>query len=215
MNKIKTINSLIEKCQCVYDVGSDHALLAISLLHDKKVKLVVNIEKNQQPLIAGKNNLAANHLTGKTLNVLNDGLSNISKKIIDKPNYVVIAGMGANTIIEILTNKDDVGEPTYILEASTEVELLRKWLSKNKWQIISETTCYDRGKYYQIIKTSKANKTSRLTTFNAYLGSKSKQTDLETWYKLLAYTKAKIEAKKLDKYNPTYKVIYKELKKVK
>ena len=32
MKRIKTIASLIHPCQCVYDVGSDHAFLSILIL---------------------------------------------------------------------------------------------------------------------------------------------------------------------------------------
>jgi len=128
MNRIKAINSLIEKSQCVYDVGSDHALLAISLLKDKKVVQVVNIEVASGPLKMGLANLAKNHLTTKTLNVENNGLKNISQKVFAQPNYVCIAGMGGKNIIEILTNKDHKvnKQAIYVLEANTEIDLLRK-----------------------------------------------------------------------------------------
>ncbi len=214
MNRIKQISSLIDKCQCVYDVGSDHALLAIDLLKTRKVKQVVNIEKNWQPHNAGKANLAKNHLTTKTINVLNDGLKNITSKVFVQPNCIVIAGMGAKTIIDILKTKDQKlnKDIKYYLEANCDVDELRKYLAKEKWEILWETTCLDRTKFYQIICAEQANKSHKLTNFEANFGSSSNQLDKKTWLQYLKATMKKIEAKKLDKVSDKFKSLYKQLK---
>jgi len=214
MNRIKQINSLIDNCQCVWDVGSDHALLAIYLLREKKARLVVNIEKNLLPLTAGKNNLAKNHLMSKTLNVLNDGLKDITKKVIDKPDCIIMAGMGAKTIIEILETRDKKLEKTmYVLEANTDVDLLRKWLAKNAWDVEKELVCVDRGKFYQIMVVTPGKTVRKLNSFEAYFGYVRTQEEPKMWNKFVKFTKKKIEAKKLDKFNSNYKQIYKYIKK--
>lgn len=214
MNRIKQLCNLIEKCQCVYDVGSDHALLAINLLRDKKVKQVVNIEKNWQPHNAGKANLAKNHLTTKTINVLNDGLKDITKKVFIQPDYVVIAGMGAKNIIQILDERDSAINKNckYILEANCDVDDLRRYLAKNKWDIQFEQICVDRKKFYQIIQVRLGNKTRKITSFEAYFGLLSLQKDKKMW---MAYLKAalnKIEKKKLYRFSEAYANLYKWLK---
>ena len=106
MNRINQITTLINNCQCVYDVGSDHALLAIALLKNKQTRKVVNIDINYKPLKAGLINLAKKHLTTKTLNVENNGLRNISKKVRLQPDYICITGLGARTIIDIIESRD-------------------------------------------------------------------------------------------------------------
>ncbi|XQP55616.1 MAG: tRNA (adenine(22)-N(1))-methyltransferase [Mycoplasmoidaceae bacterium] len=214
MNRIKQICNLIDKCQCVYDVGSDHALLAINLLKDRKTKQVVNIEKNWQPYNAGKANLAKNHLTTKTINVLTDGLKDITSKVFVQPDYVVIAGMGAKNIIQILKDKDSKinKNAKYILEANCDVDELRKFLAKNKWDVLYEETCLDRTKFYQIIVAKQGSKLRRLTNFEAHFGLKQKQKDIKCWIQYLKATIKKIEAKKLFKFSKEYKVLYPALK---
>lgn len=127
MNKINAIGNFIEKCPCVYDVGSDHAHLAIFLLRNKIAKHVINIEIKTQPLNHGILNLQKQHLVKKTTNIINDGLKNITKKTKTKPSYIVIAGMGGNNIIKILENKDKkINKCYYLLQANSEFVLLRK-----------------------------------------------------------------------------------------
>lgn len=206
MNRIKQISNLIEKCQCVYDVGSDHALLAINLLKSRKVKKVVNIEKNWLPHNSGKANLAKNHLTTKTINVLNDGLKDITKKIFVQPNYIVISGMGANTIVDILENKDPkINKNTkYLLEPNCDVENLRKYLAKNKYDVCYELVCLDRNKFYQIMCVQQGTKTRKLSMFEAYFGSSLKHRDKKMWKLYLKACIKKIEDKKLYRYSNDY-----------
>lgn len=216
MNRIKQISNLIPKCQCVYDVGSDHALLAISLLKDRKVKQVVNIEKNWLPHNYGKANLAKNHLTTKTINVLNDGLKDISKKVFVQPNYIVIAGMGGHNIIDILETRDSKLNKNikYLLEANCDVEDLRKYLAKNKWDVEFEVVCLDREKFYQVMCVQQGTKQRKITTFESYFGFATKQLDKKMWKAYLKGSIKKIEKKKLYRFSPAYKALYESLKKV-
>lgn len=214
MNRIKQLSNLIDKCQCVYDVGSDHALLAINLLKDKTVKQVVNIEKNWLPHNAGKANLAKNHLTTKTINVLNNGLIDITKKVFIQPDYIVIAGMGGKTIIDILEKRDSNinRQAKYLLEANCDVHELRKYLAKNKWEILYEIVCLDRTKFYQIICAKPGSNVKKLTAFDAYFGLLTKQKDKKMWLKFVKETKKKIEAKKLHKVSASFATLYKAIK---
>ncbi|MBQ0045846.1 MAG: SAM-dependent methyltransferase [Mycoplasma sp.] len=215
MNRIKQISNLIEKCQCVYDVGSDHALLAINILRDKKAKQVVNIEKNWLPHNAGKTNLAKNHLTTKTLNVLNDGLVDITKKVFIQPNYIVIAGMGANNIVNILEKKDPKinRNAIYLLEPNCDVDVLRRYLAKAKYDVVYENVCLDRTKFYQIICAKQGTKIRKISTYEAYFGLSEKQIDKKIWMLYLKACKQKIEKKKLYKFSHAYAVLYDWLKK--
>ncbi len=214
MNRIKQISNLVEKCQCVYDVGSDHALLAINLLKARKVKQVVNIEKNWLPHNSGKANLAKNHLTTKTINVLNDGLKDITKKVFVQPNYIVIAGMGANTIIDILESKDPkINKNTkYLFEPNCDVENLRKYLAKHKYDTHHELVCLDRNKFYQIICAQLGQKAHKISMFESYFGYQAKQKDKKMWKLYLKGCIKKIESKKLYRYSKEYATLYKALK---
>lgn len=213
MNKINAIGNFIEKCPCVYDVGSDHAHLAIFLLRNKLAKHVVNVEIKTQPLTNGIINLNKQHLIKQTSNIINDGLTNISKKTKKKPSYIVIAGMGGNNIIKILENKDKkLPKCYYLLQANSEFVLLRKWLVKNKWTFIKELTVYDHNHYYQIMLVKQSNKTTRLNPLSLYFGLANKQKDKKTYKQHIAFIKKKIETKKLHKFSKEFKQLYLAIK---
>lgn len=208
MNKIKAIASLIKKCQCVYDVGSDHALLAIYLLKNKIAKKVVNIDINKNPLRSGLANLRKHNLASKTRNVIADGLIKITKLKM-RPDYICIAGLGGHSIIDILKKKDKkLTKCYYVLQANTDSDLLREWLSKKKWRTVSELTCLDRGHYYQIMLVKESDKRTRIKCFETYFGQRSKQVDLETYNKRIKFVKNKIKKHKLYNYSKKYKKLY-------
>ena len=102
MKRIKAIANLIHRCHCVYDFGSDHAFLSILLLRSKITEHVVNFKNKIKPLNNGKKYLQKSNLIGKTTNIINNGLKNITKKVRIKPNYIVIVGLGGGTIVKIL-----------------------------------------------------------------------------------------------------------------
>ena len=76
MNRINAIVKRIKKKECIVaDIGSDHAFLALSLLKNKNLGKIYNIEINEKPLNITINNTKQYAKTKKVINVLNDGLN--------------------------------------------------------------------------------------------------------------------------------------------
>ncbi|WP_412032132.1 class I SAM-dependent methyltransferase [Malacoplasma muris] len=148
--RIKTIASFIEKANVCVDVGSDHAYLSLLLVENNKSNIVYNIEKNPQPLQNSINN--TKQYSNKIFNILSDGFKSFDNSIdID---YCVIAGMGATTIIEILS-KCLNNVKYYIICANNGYDKLREWIKNNKFKIYNETTILENNIYYEIICFSK------------------------------------------------------------
>jgi tRNA (adenine22-N1)-methyltransferase len=138
----------------VVDVGSDHAQLAIQLLTEQKAKHVYNIEINPKPLEITIKNLQRSGFFDKTTNILGDGLkkSFVAKKV----DYCIIAGMGANNIVQIISQKNPRNKiQNFILVPNNHPEILRKYLQRNKYRISYEETIQDKDYYYQLIQVSK------------------------------------------------------------
>jgi tRNA (adenine22-N1)-methyltransferase len=123
--RINCIEKLIKTNGIVVDVGSDHAQLAIMLLTHQKVKHVFNIEINKGPYLNTVQALQKTSFFDKTTNLLGDGLQ---KLITDKSiDYCVIAGLGANTIIDILQNKhQELKIKNYLLIPNNKTPILRE-----------------------------------------------------------------------------------------
>lgn len=220
MNRINALVKLINRCQCVFDVGSDHALLAVSLLNKKICQYVVNIDNKKKPLQNGIKCLKKYHLLSKTANILNNGLRQITKKTSLKPSYVVCSGLGAKTIIGILKTCDKkLLSSKFILLAHKDVDVLRKWLAFQQFAIKKELTFIDGKKFYQVILTafSKSQPKTRSNASWYYFGQRDKQICLESWTKMLLFWKNKIIKNNLHVYNFEYKkmllVINKQLAK--
>ena len=171
MTKIKTIVNLIKPCKCVYDIGSDHAYLSILLLQEKKVKLVVNIDKNKKPLLNGINNLKKENLLTKTLNIQSDGFNQIIDTNLSIPDYVVMSGIGGLNMIKILElMPKEFITSKFILVPNSNEYLLRKWVNDNNYSIFNEKIIYEKKKFYHLIEFQKNKIFENLSELELHFG---------------------------------------------
>lgn len=132
------------------DVGTDHAYLAAELLRSGRCSEVIASDVAEGPLQAAKRTLRQMGLLSKARLILSDGLMQI-------PSYgvtdVVIAGMGGETIIHILSDcKWIKGEVNLILQPMTKASLLRGWLCENGFDIHEEKIVHEGKFFYTVIK---------------------------------------------------------------
>lgn len=148
--RLSTIKNFIKKGSKLADVGTDHALLPIALVLDDISEKVIAMDIKKGPLEKARKNIKAYNLENKIETRLSNGLEKIKKDEIDT---VVIAGMGADIIIDILEKfklKTEVKE--YIFSPHTEWEKFRKYLRENSYRIDEEEMILEDSKYYLIIK---------------------------------------------------------------
>lgn len=163
--RLEKIISYITKDSKVLDIGTDHAIIPISLLSRKITNKVIASE-----VVEGPYNVA---LT----NIKNAGFENDIKLIysngvesIDNPNwfdFIVIAGMGGNTISEIL-NQKKLKLPKLILHPTNNEYNLRKTLSKKGYKIVDEVIIVE-GKINNVIIYAERK------VFSSYLNDFKKQ----------------------------------------
>ncbi len=171
--RINAIASLINKSNIVIDVGSDHCYLAIELLNNNQCQHVINIEKNAQPLYSGIQNLTKKQLIDKTTNILNNGLQNLDlKQINNQVDYIVIAGMGSNNIIDILSNNNNISFKYLVLQSNNNLYRLRSFLKKQKLKIIKELYVCENKIIYPILLIKKVNFPIFYSNEDLYFGKK-------------------------------------------
>ena len=148
--RLLDIIRLIEEGKSVIDIGTDHGLV---------------------PLYLAKNAIAdditATDISAPSLKKLEDELDDDLRKVIKtkvtdgfdgleaKDNQVaIIAGMGANTIIDIISaNMDFAKNLDYmILASNVATEALRKYLNENGFIIERDFISFENNKYYDILK---------------------------------------------------------------
>ncbi|MBP5342677.1 SAM-dependent methyltransferase [bacterium] len=147
--RLEAVASLVENANILIDVGSDHALLPIYLIEKGLSKIVYAIDNKTKPLLNAKKNIMEYGYNDFIFPVLSDGLKTLE---INTYDYITIAGMGGETMIDILSfdklNKDAV----LILEPQKNTDLIRKFLMDNNYEIVDELFIKDNDHYYPIIK---------------------------------------------------------------
>lgn len=203
--RISEIANLINNANIVVDVGSDHALLSILLIEKKRSKKVINIEKNLKPFEQSKKNTLKykNEIT----NILSDGFEKFDPNI--HINYLVISGLGSNTILKILgkcKNKVD----NLILCSNNNEHLIRFFAKKNKYFIKEDKTIIDNNFFYSLLWLSKKEGKKIFLNRTCYLGIKKIKKNDKNYFKYLEYKIKNLnKIKNLDKKN---KKKYQELK---
>ena len=125
----------------VADVGTDHGYLGIWLLQQGIASHVIASDIGEGPLSAAVANAKKYGYTDKMTFCLSDGVQNIPRDF----DTLVCAGMGAETMISILSNGPWLRDSRYrlILQCQTKTHLLRRFLSENGWRITEESVVRD------------------------------------------------------------------------
>ena len=185
--RLSAVASLVSKDSFPLDVGTDHGLLPIYLIQNKKCQKALASDISPNALKNAENNIKKYNVSNIELYV-SDGLEKIPK-IYDT---IIISGMGTSSILDIL-NKDDLPD-TIILSSNNDLELLRTSMNKKGYKIAKEIVVYEKNKYYDIILYKKGKE--RLTKFQKEFG---KSNDLDYYNHLYKINKKIYEVASLNK----------------
>jgi len=151
------------------DIGTDHAYLPIKVVRAGKAQLVYAADLKEKPLNQAKINIAKAQLSEMILPILSDGLSYFKERQVHL-DYVVIAGLGASTIAEILQN-DYAGVENYLICSNTNPIILRKLIKQKHWFLDNEFFIIDNQKHYWILNINKQDGVKLKTRRDIYLGT--------------------------------------------
>lgn len=153
-NRLKTIASLVEENVNVVDIGCDHALLDIYLTLNNGNKCIAS---DLRPNIIEQaiSNAKKYNVEGKIEFFTSDGTNNI---VIPSNTTLVISGMGATTIVNILEKTNHTNIENLIIQSNNDLELIRKKITALNYYIFDEEVVYEKNKYYVIIKFKKGFK---------------------------------------------------------
>lgn len=165
--RLMDIINLIDKGKNVIDIGTDHGLVPLYLAKNGISEDILATDISEKSL--EKLKLALDEDTKKIIRTkVTDGFKNIKKA---NNQIAIIAGMGANTIMDIIKNSLDFARNLdyMILASNINTEKLRIFLSENDFEIINDFLSYENDKYYDIIKTS-YKKGKKLSLADTYYG---------------------------------------------
>lgn len=149
--RLKWIVEKLDKCDTIMDIGTDHGYIPIYLIKNNLANRVIASDINKEPLQKARMNASMEGVIGKVDLRKGGGLSPL---INNEAQGIIVAGMGANLIRDILeADIDKVKSLDYIvLQPAQNPEVLREYLYTNDYEIIDEDICVDEGKYYELFK---------------------------------------------------------------
>lgn len=147
------------------DIGTDHGKLPCELIRRGISKKCIAADVRKGPLEAAKQNIKRFGYEDKIFAVLSDGLENISAcPFADEISDIVIAGMGGETISEIIKKGEKFCKKSnLILQPMTKIIDLRAWLYANGYEINKEKIVEDDGFLYSVMKCSYSGKPRNLS----------------------------------------------------
>ena len=150
----------------VADIGCDHGYLSIYLLKNNIAASVIAADINEQPLQSSVANAEKFGVRDRISFYLSDGVRNIPRDF----DTMVCAGMGADTMISILTAAPWLQNESYrlILQCQSKTHTLRKYLSDNHFSILQETVLRDGKFLYTVMEIQFCPDAPQLTIGQQY-----------------------------------------------
>jgi len=143
--RLEAIASFIESKDSVCDVGCDHGYLDIYLAINKKNKTIIATDISKNVINTTKENLKKYDVFDNILVYCTDGTNGIKEKY----DTLVLSGLGAHTIINILNNSPKVKK--IIISSNNNWELIRRYMFNSGYNISLEKLVIDNKKIYSVI----------------------------------------------------------------
>ena len=144
--RLKVIADLIPEGARIADIGADHGLLEQYIAISKEKYFVLAIENKSGPFSTLLNNVDC------LQNIIvshSDGLNQVTKDY----DTLVLAGMGGDNIIEILSKK--IAKLKYvkqvIVDAHSFIPKVRRFMVENGFDIERERIVFEKKHFYIII----------------------------------------------------------------
>lgn len=151
------------------DVGTDHAYLPSHLALSGKIACAIAADINEEPLKRGMQTIEKYGVSHLVSTRLSNGLQKInSNEVTD----IVIAGMGADTIIGIISAAEWLKDKSkrLILQPMTKSERVIAYLYQNGFEIEKQKCCIAEGKPYTVMCVGYTGHTEPCTEYFSYTG---------------------------------------------
>ena len=136
-------------CRTLADIGTDHGYIPVSLLLEERLDRAIAADIGAPPLDHARRTAGLYGVSERMDFRLGDGLAVVEP---GEAEVIVIAGMGGDTITEILDaapwSRDG---PLLLLQSMSRTDVLRRWLPANGYAVCREKLVQDKGVLYPIL----------------------------------------------------------------
>lgn len=134
----------------VADVGTDHAFLPVYLVQSGKSPFAIASDIRQGPVASARHTVAESGFGDRISVRMGNGLDTVSPDEVDD---IVIAGMGGETVADILARAPWTQNGRYrlILQPMSKPERLRRFLWENGFDLQEESAVQADGHIYTVM----------------------------------------------------------------
>ena len=151
------------------DVGTDHGYLPVALVLRGKIEAALACDVRENPLRTAQAHIAQYGVSAQVHTRLSDGLASVSPQEADD---VVIAGMGGDLIVRIVTETDWLRDPAkrLILQPMTKAFTVRHALADLGFALRREQAVLDSHRPYTAMLYEFAPAQATLNPLQLYTG---------------------------------------------
>lgn len=177
--RLESIISLIKPANLLVDIGTDHGLLLIECVNQNIISYGIGIDNKKGPLAIAQRNINNANLDDKISLLLSEGATSLTTKA----DTWVIAGLGGETILEIIEQSLDKAQALkqLVLAPHSKIDLVRKQLALLGFTIEEELLVED-DKFYIILSVHYDGLSKELSLRDQLLGKLPKDA---TYYKYI------------------------------
>lgn len=149
--RLEKIASMVPKCTCVGDVGTDHAYIPVALVERQIVTHAIATDVVDGPVRNARKTVERYGVSDSIEVRKGSGLAPYD---ISEIQGVIIAGMGGPLIAEIIEAHYELAHDLefMILQPMIGQEVLREYLESHNFKIVEEHIETEGDKFYEIIK---------------------------------------------------------------
>lgn len=179
--RLKCIADYVVPGSVVADIGTDHGYIPIWLITNNICEYAYASDIREGPLKTAVENAKNYNVEDKICFRLCAGLDKYSEADADT---IIIAGMGGETIIEILSASLWTIDKTLIIQPQSKISELRSWLNNNGYDVVDASLVDDAGRIYVVWKIQ-AGHSKTLSVIQSYIDEHLMGKDMKL---LKAYT---------------------------
>ncbi len=143
------IIALTPPCAVGAEIGADHGITSAHLVEGGICGRMIVSDISAASLDKARRLFSLHGIGDRAEFIVADGLEALTKPV----GAIVIAGMGAETIVGMLERgKERVGEAALVLQSNTRLPVLRRWLMENGFRLDAERLVFEEGRFYIIIR---------------------------------------------------------------
>lgn len=190
--RLSMVAGLVREGSITADIGCDHGQLIATLAHSGQIPGGFACDLRPDPLRKAKTLLCRLGLSARVQTILCSGLCDPR---LDDAQDIVVAGMGGETIAEIVLGVPWTKDPArrFILQPMSRPQRLREALFLAGFSLLRERAVLSEGRYYSVMLWQYTGETVVPTPFLSYTGALPEEKTPESRALLLALAQRLIQ----------------------